>query len=118
MRHVPTMLPDDDVLVPPPRSLAIRKCEFQAWLKNAKPGARIEYHRGFLPMDLHWPSSPLGPRLRRELGAIAERARALAGEGRLHLIQERHACLDYSYLAVKARRRSRDPFKPHDRGVR
>jgi DNA-binding Lrp family transcriptional regulator len=41
---------------------------------------------------------------RRELSAIANRALALAEQGRLCLVQKRHGDCDYSYIATIARR--------------
>ncbi len=90
-------------LVPPPPTLAIRKREFAAWVERAPAGARIEYHRGHLAVDRIRGFSPYGERERRELDAIAKRALALAEEGRLLLVQQRHGAGDYSYLAVKAK---------------
>ena len=88
--------------IPPPRTLSVRDDEFQAWLRNAEPGARIEYHRGVLNIDRQRISSPFSERRRRDLEAVADRIYVLAARGRLFLIQERHGENDFSYIAVMA----------------
>ena len=88
----------------PPPSLAIREDDFCAWVGRAAPGRRLEYHRGHLIVDRTRGFSPFGEKLRRELNAVADRALALAEEGRLLLVQKRHGHGDYSYFAVKAKR--------------
>ena len=88
---------------PPPPSLACRKEELTAWVDTAKPGARIEYHRGHLVMDRVRGLGPFGERARRELIAVADTALALTEQGLICLVQHRHGCGDYSYVAVKAK---------------
>ena len=94
-------------LTPPPRSLAARKDEFSAWLKYAGAGAWIEYHRGCLPLDRTPGFSPFGANTRAALIAVADRARSLAEQGRLLLVQQRHGECDYSYFAIKPKRPAR-----------
>ena len=86
--------------------LAIRRDEFLAWIDGATPGARVAYHRGWLNIDRTRGPSRFGEASRRELDAIADRAHALAEEGRLILIQKRHGDGDYSYLAILAKKES------------
>ena len=105
-------------LDPPSHSLAIRGDEFTAWLEHAAPGARVEYHRGFLPLDRDLGSSPFGHRRRRELIEIAHRAAALAESGRVLLAQERHGFCDYSYFAIQPKRQPHDSRKPVNHGGR
>jgi hypothetical protein len=73
---------------------------FRGWLARAKPGDRIEYHRGFLALDRIKGMSSLNDAERRKLAAVADQALALADGGKLHLLQERHGNGDYSYWAV------------------
>jgi hypothetical protein len=80
---------------------------FRAWLTRAKPGERLQYHRGLLALDRVKGTSPLGEPERRRLTALAEHASALAGGGKLHLLQQRHGDADYSYWAV-----ARAPARP------
>ena len=73
---------------------------FCARVFAARPGERIEYHRGFLVLD----RSPLGGsadrETRSELIRVAERAFALAERGLVHLVQKRIAPERFSYMAV------------------
>jgi uncharacterized protein YjiS (DUF1127 family) len=73
---------------------------FRAWATHARPGEWFEYYRGRLAIDrVKGPSSLSDPE-RRKLNAIADHALALAGQGKLHLLQQRHRAGDYSYWAV------------------
>ena len=85
--------------VSPLRSLMIREGDFLQWIDRARPGDRLEYHRGHLGADREAGSS-LPDTMRRELGRIADRAMDLALEGRLHLIQERRGKDVTTYLVV------------------
>ena len=82
---------------------------FRMWLARAKPGERFEYYRGRLGIDRVKGTSSLKEPERRKLDAVADHALALAGLGKLHLLQERHGDRDYSYWAV-ARAPSRSGF--------
>ncbi len=82
--------------------LTLRENAFAEWLAEAKPGARITYHRGHLGSDREPGMSPFPAARRHELARMADRALALALEGRLHLLQERHGDGEADYLAVIA----------------
>ena len=73
---------------------------FHAWLARAKPGERLEYYRGHLAHDRVKGTSRLRESDRRKLTAVADHASAVAGQGKLHLVQQRHGYADYSYLAI------------------
>jgi len=73
---------------------------FRTWLARAKPGEWLEYYRGLLALDRVKGTSSLRESERRKLAALAEHASALAGRGKLHLLQERHGDADYSYWAI------------------
>jgi hypothetical protein len=73
---------------------------FRAWVARAKPGERYEYHRGFLAIDRIEATSSLKEAELRKLAAVADYALTLEGQGKLHLLQERHGDGDYSYWAV------------------
>jgi hypothetical protein len=88
----------------PARTLSTTEEAFCAWFGKATPGQRVEYHRGDLLIDRSRKLGPFSETDRRELSAIANRALALAEEGRLCLVQKRHGDCDYSYVAVVARR--------------
>ena len=79
---------------------ALPAAPFRAWVARAKPGERLEYHRGLLALDRVKGTSSLREAERRKLTAVADHASALAGLGKLHLLQERHGDRDYSYWAV------------------
>ena len=84
---------------PTVRSLVIREGDFLKWIEHARPGDRLEYHRGHLGADREAGSS-LSDALRQELSRIADRAMDLALEGRLHLVQERRGKDVIGYLVV------------------
>jgi hypothetical protein len=86
--------------------LVLRENRFVCWLGKARPGDRIRYHVGHLATDRVCRLSQLSEARCRELAAIADRAFALAEEGRLLLIQKRQGPGDYSYLAIMPRRPS------------
>ena len=88
----------------PARTLSITEEAFCAWLGKGLAGDRIEYHRGHLLIDRSRKSGPFNEKDRRELAAVADRAFALAEQGRLCLVQKRHGDCDYSYIATIARR--------------
>jgi hypothetical protein len=73
---------------------------FRAWLTRAKPGERLQYHRGYLALDRVRGTTSLKEAERRKLAGLADHASALAGQGKLHLVQERHGSGDCSYWAV------------------
>lgn len=89
---------------PSPQPLTVTEEVLCAWVGQADPGAAVEYHRGHLAVDRAPGLSPFGEKARRELGAVADRALSLAGEGLLLLVQERHAEGDSSYFAIKPRK--------------
>ena len=78
---------------------AASEVDFCAWLDQASPGDRLEYHRGFLMID-RVPRSRLPESERQQLVRIADRAMWSAEQGLVHLVQHRHAPVDYSYLAI------------------
>jgi hypothetical protein len=90
----------------PPVSVAV----LSGWLARAKPGERLEYHRGFLALDRIKGTSSLKEAERRKLAAVADHALALADRAELHLLQERHGNGQYSYWAIaRAPARSLEP---------
>jgi hypothetical protein len=77
-----------------------------AWVAQALPGDRIEYHRGFLAID-----RDDGSRDRVEvqrLRRLAHRARWAADVGLVHLVQRRLGLDCFAYVAV-ARRKNAAP---------
>jgi hypothetical protein len=90
------------IRIPRPRVSEIELC---AWVAQAEPGAKLEYHRGFLALDRtafgRFADSPS----RAALGLLGARAHDLAERGLVHLVQHRHGTEDYSYFAIARPRR-------------
>ena len=80
--------------------LRISELEFCAWLGQAVPGDRIEYHRGFLALDSVPTATRLNPKDRSELVKLGGRALWAAEQGLAHLVQRRHGPDDFSYIAI------------------
>lgn len=70
------------------------------WLGQTSPGEWIEYHRGFLAVDIIPHGSRLPEKDRLELGRIARRAWWASERGLAHLVQRRHGPDDYSYIII------------------
>jgi hypothetical protein len=88
---------------PPNRTRAgvsLSAAALSASVARARPGERLVYHRGLLPIDRIKGTSALNEAARRKLNAVADHTLALSNEGRLYLLQERHGEGDYSYWAV------------------
>ena len=78
---------------------------FAAWLRAVHPGSRITYHRGLLSVDRQQrPHAPHDP-ARAELNRLADRAMRASEQGLVRLFQKRHGDADFSYLAIRVRRR-------------
>ena len=89
------------------------KADFEAWLKAARPGSLIEYHRGHLCVDRQQKINAPDTSMRAELHRLATRAIRAAEQSLVRLVQQRHGREDFSYLAIKAR-----PAPPRKRGGR
>ena len=92
---------------------ALCESAFRTWLKFARPGRLIEYHRGHLCVDRQQKINAPDTRMRAELHRLATRAIRAAEQSLVHLVQQRHGREDFSYLAIKAR-----PAPPRMRGGR
>jgi hypothetical protein len=80
-------------------SLPLTEAALAQWLAGAPAGARIEYHRGLLAVDMSSNAgSPLPVHERRELHRVAARAWRLADAGLVHLLQRRHGECEVAYL--------------------
>jgi hypothetical protein len=84
----------------PPRSTRISEIEFCAWLGQAEPGDALEYHRGFLVVDVTPFGGSMGSEARLELARTSGRAYDLAERGFVHLVQRRLGPDSFSYLAI------------------
>lgn len=74
---------------------------------EAKPGERIEYHRGFLALDRMQQGRHADRQMHGAVARTADRAFTLAEKGAVHLVQKRLAPECFSYLAVVRPRLSR-----------
>lgn len=73
---------------------------FCAWVAQALPGDRLEYHRGFLVLDTFALFTGLSDKERAELRNLADRAFWAAEQGLVHLVQERVGPDQFAYIAV------------------
>ena len=78
----------------------ISEIEFCAWVGQADPGARLEYHRGFLAHDTIAIASCLSAADMAELGKLASRAFGAFEAGLVHLVQERLGVDHFAYIAI------------------
>ena len=78
----------------------LTEIEFCAWVAQAVPGDRLEYHRGFLVLDTFPAFSHLQDAQRTELAKLASRAFWAAEQGLVHLVQEREGPDRFAYIAV------------------
>ena len=81
-------------------SQPLLEIEFCAWVAQAVPGDRLEYHRGFLTLDTFALFTGLSDRERAELRRLGSRAFWAAEQGLVHLVQERIDVDQFSYIAV------------------
>ena len=70
--------------------------ELYAWIAQAEAGARLEYHRGFLGIDVTPVISTLPAPERRQLADLGQAALGAFEKCLVHLVQER---LDYRSVA-------------------
>ena len=81
-------------------SRPLSEIEFAAWVAQAAPGDRLEYHRGFLVLDIFPVFSGLSDAARAELSRLGSRAFWAAEQGLVHLVQQRIAPDQFAYIAV------------------
>jgi hypothetical protein len=80
--------------------IRITEVELCRWLGAAAPGDTLEYHRGFLAVDVSPSSGRLVERHRNELAHLARRALWAANKGWVHLVQRRYGPNDHAYLLI------------------
>ena len=94
------------MLVMPPTAFAparprpLTDIEFCAWVGQALPGDRLEYHRGFLGIDVTPVISTLPEPERRQLADLGQAALGAFEKGLVHLVQERVGPDRFAYIAV------------------
>lgn len=74
--------------------------EFCAWVGQAAPGDRLEYHQGFLGIDTMPGMSTLSGKDRQRLAALAGVAFRACEMGLVHLVQQRLGSNRFAYLAI------------------
>ena len=78
----------------------VTEISFCAWVAQAEPGDRLEYHRGFLVLDTFALFSGLSDKDRAELRKLADRTFWAAEAGLVHLVQERVGPGRFAYIAI------------------
>jgi hypothetical protein len=85
----------------------ISEIQFCAWVAQALPGDRLEYHRGHLAVDADKVTSDLDPNARAELACLRDRAFWSETAGLVHLVQQRLGPDRFAYLAIARPKTSR-----------
>jgi len=86
----------------------VTEIDLCAWLSQAAPQDTLEYHRGFLVLDIDPRISGFANGDRLELIQLASRARWAAKKKLIHLVQRRLGENRFSYIAI-ARPRPETP---------
>lgn len=81
-------------------SRPLTEIEFSAWVAQALPGDRLEYHRGFLVVDAFLRVAPLSDEDRAEVRRLGARAFWAAEQRLVHLVQERLGPDRFAYIAI------------------
>ena len=74
-----------------------------AWIAQALPGERLQYHQGLLLVDRSEANSPYPPTERQRIHAVAKRAWHPCDGGLVHLVSQRVEPFVFRYIAVRAR---------------
>lgn len=93
----------------PARPRTLTDVEFCAWIGQAMPGDRLEYHRGFLGIDTTAVISTLPEPDRRRLAALASAAHRAFEADLVHLVQVRLGSDRFAYLAIARTKPRRTP---------
>ena len=98
--------------------LRVSEAELCRWLSDAPIGGVLEYHRGFLALDVNIEASRLPENDRAELSRVASAAMNAMAAAHAHLIQRRHGPDDYSYLIVAREQPGHVRGRQHHASVR
>jgi hypothetical protein len=82
------------------RSRSLGEMDFAGWVGAAAPGDRLEYHRGFLAVDVVPLVSKLPEAERMALKRLGARAWWAAEAGLVHLAQKRLGADLFAYIAI------------------
>ena len=96
------------MITPLPNKPLVTEMDLWAWLSQAAPGDALEYHRGFLVLDIDPRIGGLPLAECVELAQLASRARWAERRRLVHLVQRRLGDSRFSYLAI-ARERPQTP---------
>lgn len=83
-----------------PTAMRLTDVELYAWIAQAEPGARLEYHRGFLGVDITPVISLLPEPDRARLADLAAAALGAFEKGLVHLVQARLGTDRFAYIAI------------------
>jgi hypothetical protein len=78
----------------------LTEMDFAGWVGSAAPGDRLEYHRGFLAVDIVPAISKLPEPERAALKTLGARAWWAAEQRLVHLVQERLGPGSFAYIAI------------------
>jgi hypothetical protein len=78
----------------------LSEMDLAGWIGAAAPGDRIEYHRGFLAVDIVPVISRLPDHERRTLKTMAARAWWASEQRLVHLVQQRLGHDRFAYIAI------------------
>jgi hypothetical protein len=78
----------------------ITDIDLYAWLAQADAGDALIYHRGFLAVDTDKLISDLPAERRDALRSLGDAAFRAAGQGLVHLVQERIGPDKFAYVAI------------------
>ncbi|WP_424931923.1 hypothetical protein [Amaricoccus macauensis] len=83
-----------------PKPSSVSEIDLCVWLGTATPGDRLEYHRGFLAVDIEEKNKRLSERDSLALKHLRHRALALFERDLVHLVQERLGPGHFAYIAI------------------
>jgi hypothetical protein len=77
----------------------IIEADFCAWVGQASSGDTLEYHHGFIAVDVELGPQPASER--KALRRLARRAALASHQGLVHLVQRRTGPGEFIYCAIK-----------------
>ena len=80
--------------------LRITDVDLYAWIAQAEAGSWLEYHRGFLGIDVTPVISRLSETERRQLAELGQATLSAFEKGLVHLVQERTGPDQFAAIAV------------------
>ena len=99
-----------DTACTPAPTQALNDITLCAWIGQAAPGDRLEYHQGFLGIDTTAGISTLPEPERRQLNKLAKAAYRAFEAGFVDLVQVRIAPNHFAYVATARTRPNNTPI--------